>query len=160
MPSAAISQTIDLGSVTVSGANAANWVPSVPCRLLRITYVGTTAITVASAVITGSIEQADGTATDPTGASALGLMTLTVAAGTLNGVITKDLQATMGDLIVYPGESVDLTSDGGATAGAGRFYLEVEPLGFNDVDMRAHVTSHPGSTDLATSLAGRTEVTA
>lgn len=160
MPSAPITQSVDLGSLTHSGSNTVSYFPITPVRIHRMVALSTTATTVASSILTGSIEQVDGTATSPTGAAALGTMTLTTANSTINGVVYQNVQKNVGDRIVYPGERVDITSNGGATAGAARIGLEVEPLGFASADVRSHVASHPGSTDLPTALAGATEVTA
>jgi len=157
MPSAPASQTIEMGALVVSGANTVSWYPHTPTRILRFGGTATTALTVASSVLTGNIVQTDGTAVSPTGAAALGTATWTVAAGALNETFYHNVQKNEGDRIVYPGERVDIVSDGGSTAGAARIFLEVEPLGYADVDMRSHVASHPGSTDLATALAGATE---
>ena len=149
----------DLGSVAISGANSASFVPFMPTRILRAYAIITTAITVANTSLLMSIEQADGTDTTPTGVGAAGSMVLTPALGILNAVFYSNLDETVGDLIVMPGERFTILSNGGSTAGAARLGLIIQPLGLANVDYRSHVVSHPGSTDLPTALAGAIKLT-
>lgn len=158
MPLAPITQEIDLGSLTTSGSNTASWWPSVPSRILKIKTVVTTALTVTSTVITGSIQQADGTAVSPTGAAALGTFTMTTALGVINSVFYKNVDEVSGDIVVYPGEKVALVVTTTSTAGVVRIFLTVEPLSFTDVQQRR--SAHVGATDLPTALDGATKLTA
>jgi len=157
MPQAALAEEINIGSVTVSAANAGVMVVGRPVRLIRIKGVVTTALTTAPAIMTLALQQADATATTPTGA-ALATMTITHTLGIINSVHYMNVDEVYGDLVAYPGERIALTSNAGPGAGAVNFFFEVEPLSFTDVQQRGDGV--PGSTDLATALAGVNKVIA
>ncbi len=137
------------------------YAPPTPTRIHRLTYIATTTNDVGTATITIDLEQADGTVADPA-AAALATLTLTIAQATVNLVHYIDLQATYGDLIVYPGERLQVTSDGIGAAGVGALWLTVEPLGFNAPDVRSHAINgaHPGSVQLPTAFTNVTELVA
>ena len=161
MPSAPITQDILWASAyAINATTAALFRPPTPTRIHRLTYIATTTQTTDTAIITLSITQADTTATSPTGAT-LGTMSITPALGTVNQVTYFDVQASIGDLIVYPGEALAVISDGGGAAGVGDLWLTVEALGFNAPDVRSHAIggAHPGSTDLPTAFTNVTELT-
>lgn len=158
MPSAPITQDVNLGAFAINTTAAVVYYAATPTRIHRFVYVSTTANTSASAIITFGVQQADATATTPTGAS-LGTMTITTALAAVNLVTAFDFQATYGDLIIYPGERIVATSNGGGDSGTGQAIITVEPLGWADADVRSHVSGHPGSTDIVTALANVTTVT-
>lgn len=152
-------EQIAVGSINVSGANAIYYRPLLPVRVLKTGFIVTTVIGSAAIVITGAITEADTTPANPTGAAALGTMTATSSSMAVNTGVWLDVQAVKGDRIVYPGEAISFSC---TTTGTGvvQVVAVVEHLGFSNVDMRGHVTSHPGSTTLATALAAMTQVTA
>ena len=161
MPSALLTQELLLSAgYAINATTEANFRPATPTRIHRISYIATVAHTTPSAILTIALEQADGTAADPTGA-AIDTMTITAALGAVNLGVYYDVQSSYGELIVYPGEQLSILSDGGGTNGVGDLWITVEPLGFADVECRQHAQSgaHPGSTDLATALANMTELT-
>ena len=161
MPSAPITQDVLLDNVyAINAVTVAAYFPPTPTRLHRITYVSYTANTGASAVLTVAVQQADGTAATPSGA-ALATMTVTAALAAVNLVTALNLQSVVGDIIVYPGERLNIVSDGGGTSGVGSLWLTVEALGYNDAEVRQHALAgaHPGSTDITTGLGNVTEVT-
>ena len=162
MPTAPITQEILLAQgYAINAATEVIFRPITPTRIHRLGYVASVTQTTDEAILTARLEQADDTAASPTGA-ALFTMTITAAAGTVNLVTYLDVQATYGDLIVYPGEMLGIVSDGGGAAGVGDLWLTVEPLGFNAPDVRQHAVAgaHPGSTDLPTAFTNVTEVSA
>lgn len=162
MPSAPITQEHLLAAgYAINAATEVIFRPSVPTRIHRVTYIASVAHITTPAILTARLEQADDTAASPTGA-ALFTMTITVALGAANLVTYLDVQSTYGDLIVYPGEMLGIVSDAGGANGVGDLWLTIEPLGFNDAEVRQHAIAgaHPGSTDLATALANATEVSA
>ena len=141
-------------TLTVSGANTASFYFPFPVRIIRTVAVVTTGVTVAPAILTGAIEQRDGTVTSPTGAAALTTMTIPVAAVNLGYYLD-----VVSRLILVPGERIDWTSDGGATAGAVDLSVLVEPMGF--VNAQTRRATDPGYTDvLGYNLGYLTEVTA
>jgi len=156
MPTSPITHDVELGSLTFSGANSLNWRPLVPCRVTKVKAVITTAATLADSILTIAIQQADGTAVDPTGA-AMATFTIPYLTTALNSVIYENLDEVIGDVVVYPGERLNITSDGGSNAGAGYFAITVEPLSFTDVSQRP--AAHVGATDLPTALYGALKVT-
>ena len=152
---------VDIGSVTLtSTANASLWVVPAPIRVLQVGFVVTTALTGSTATLTFNITEADGTVTSPTGAGALGALTSTSATQAVNTGCYLDVEAVNGRRIVYPGEAIEADVTDASTAGVVRAFALVEVLGYNNVDMRSSVTSHPGSTTLATALANMTKVIA
>ncbi len=161
MPSAPLTkESLVTGAYAINTTTEGIFRPSVPTRIHRCSYVSTVANTGDEAILTFAVEQADGTATSPSGA-AIDTMTVTAAQAAVNLVTYFDFQASYGDLILYPGEQLSILSDGGGSSGVGDLWLTIEPLGFNDAEMRNHALagSHPGSTDLVTALANVTEVT-
>ena len=156
MPSASIVQNLDMGTIALSGTTAKFVVAQYPMRIVRLKMVVTTAVTSAAAVVTINVFQADGTATTPSGAAAGGTMTVPVSA--INSVHYINLDETVGELIVYPGEQISIVSAGASVAGGAVAAFEVEPLSWTDVSQRL-VTS-PGGTDLPTTLAGANKVIA
>ena len=151
-------QQIDLGTITISSTNTVRLVPFAPIRLLQFGCIITTAATADVTVMTATLEKATGAALAPATGSFGFTMTIPILA--INLGVYIDVSAVSGRRILYPGESIELTSDGGSTAGAARFYAIVDMVGMNDADLRNSVVGHPGSTTNATSLAALTKVTA
>lgn len=153
-------QQLAFGSHTLSAANDKYQYVFLPLQVLYVGFIVTTTLTTTAAVLTWDIVEADTTAASPTGAAALGTTTATAATQAANTGVYYDVSANKGRRILYPGEAIRCYSSTTAAAGVVQPFAIVELLGFGNVDMRSSVTSHPGSTTLATALAGMTKVTA
>jgi len=158
MPSAPLTQDFLLAAgYAINAATEAIYRPVVPTRIHRVLYVATVTQTGASAVLTLLGETAGGAALSPVGT--IGVMTVTTAMAAANQMAYLDVHATYGDLILYPGEQLSITTAGASAAGDGDLWITVEALGFASPDVRLHVDAHMGSVQLPTAFTNVTEVT-
>lgn len=157
-----IFQQLAVGSINVNAANDIYYRTLCPLQVLQIGFVVSTVIATANATITGDIVRASTGVTTPTGAAALGTLTTTSATMAISTGVWLDVMAVKGNRIVYPGEALRFyTSAGtGSATGIVQVFAIVALLGFNNADMRSHVSGHPGSTTLTTALQAMTKVVA
>lgn len=153
-------QQLAFGSLTLSAANDKYQYAFLPFQVLWVGFVVTTTLTTTAAVLTWDIVEADTTAANPTGAAALGTTTATSSTMAVNLGVYYDVATNKGRRIVYPGEAIRCYASTTAAAGVVQPFAIVQYLGLGNADMRGSVTSHPGSTTLATALAALTKVTA
>lgn len=147
-------RTVDSGIQTLSSSgDKLTFQPVEPVEVIRWGVLVTTALTVASLILTGDHEQIAGAALTPAGAGDLGTLTVTTtvgvlgagaytetvnpnaefsegggertAAGVETGIVTKPF-------LVFPGEQIAIGSDGGPTAGAGVVWIMYRPKAFVD----------------------------
>lgn len=142
-----------LGSVDISGANGAEFIPGRSAQIKRVSIVMTTAQATASSVLTLTKRP---TAGSSSGAISEGTMTVSVANGAAGsgvyfepgqpsstGTTESDGSLTYsgGALIaLIPGESLYIVSDGGGSAGTGEVFVEYYEDGFDTTNM-TEVTS-------------------
>lgn len=155
MPIPSISKVTDAMVLATSNVTSVTYSSSRPFRLLRTLYVSLAASD-ATAVLTINHTTSLGTALSPTGAAAGGTMTLNAGNTVASSVVYKE-DETPGGLIVYPGEALQVSSDGGGTAGSGSVFFEIEELSFTDAAQRRAGT--PGTTTNPTPLANAVKVT-
>lgn len=154
-----LNQTTVSAVLAVDGANTASFYFDTPVKIIKWGFITTVDVTVADSVLTMNHLDSSGGALDPTGAAEGG--TCTIAFGTAGEVdkgCYRDI-ATTYELIVIPGERIDIVSDGGATAGDGRTFIVYQPLPTVDVNFRSNATI-PGAVTASSWLANLTKVTA
>jgi len=111
---ASASAFIETEIVTISGANVGYAVAPFNSKVLSVSYILTTATTVADTVMT--LADGDGNS----------IATLTIPVKAINkGGYFSGLDGDA-DAKVAAGEVVSLTSDGGSTAGAGKFIVQFQ----------------------------------
>lgn len=138
------------GANTVSGANTTVLQPGGPIDVKRVVAVVTTATTVAPAVISFGVRDADGGNSVTMGSFAIPVSAADAVIqaevadqGAGNTSTGADGSAVNGEpwgiIQVNPGQEFFLTSDAGATAGAVDFYVEYIVQGFSGERVAAAV---------------------
>lgn len=153
-------QQINMGSLDLSASSAVRFYPLIPIVVHTVGFVIVTAPATTAPVVSFSILETDGTAVSPSGVAACGTCTATSATMAVNTGVYNRTEQTKGRRVVYPGEQLAAVVTTTASAGVAQVTVVVSNLGFANVNQRASVASHPGSTTLSTALQAMTLVTA
>jgi hypothetical protein len=133
---------IDTGGVMLEFA------PSEPVQIIRWGCIVTVATTADVSILTADHEQAGGAALTPSGAADLGTVTVPISAVGLG--YYKEMAVPF---LVIPGEQVQISTNGGATAGDAMFFIHYKRMNFQDytVDRQTYdaLTTPLDSTQLA-----------
>lgn len=145
--------------VDQSAGTDTNFIPSVPCSVVKVIFRVVETIGAAACVFTIETQQNDGSAQTPTGAAHLGTMTIPIGAA-VPAVYYKDLTSsiTTAPPILLPGEQLHIDCATVAQAGSGFITVIYRPLPFVDVEQRQDALE-PGYTDTSSTLGLVTEVT-
>lgn len=157
MSEAGLTQTRQ-AALDPTGANKASFYADRPMKITRWGWITTITALTGNLLLTASLEEADSTVADPTGASQGGTLTVLAAS---HGLINKGAYIEAEDfaptnpLTMVPGEVFELLSDATPSAGSGHVFVEFEPLPFQDPN---RPTADPGATQRATQLAAMTKL--
>ena len=157
MSEAGLTQTRQ-AALDPTGANKASFYADRPMKITRWGWITTVTALTGNLLLTASVEEADSTAADPTGASQGGTLTVLAAS---HGLVNKGAYieaedfATTAPLTMVPGEVFELLSDATPSAGSGHVFIEFEALPFQDPNRPA---ADPGATQRATQLAAMSKL--
>ena len=157
MSEAGLTQTRQ-AALDPTGSNTASFYADRPMKITRWGWITTVTALGDGATLTASVEEADSTVADPTGASQGGTLTLVAAShGLVNkgAYIEAENFATTAPLTMVPGEVFEITVTETAATGSGHVFMEFEPLPFQDPN---RPTADPGATQRATQLAAMTKL--
>lgn len=107
--------------------------PSFPVEIIRFGAIVTVATTVAASVLTADHEAIGGGALTPSGAAALGTVTVPVAP--IGSGVYKEMEEPF---LVVPGEQVQINTNGGSTAGDGIVWIHYRQLSFQASTISRH----------------------